>query len=55
VEHYEISRYGTMCTWAAEMGMSEAKNLLGQTLGEEEATDKALTKIAKEAINQDAE
>ena len=55
VEHYEISRYGTMCAWAAEMGMSEVKNLLGQTLEEEETTDKALTKIAKEAINQDAE
>lgn len=55
VEHYEISRYGTMCAWAAEMGMSEVKNLLGQTLEEEQTTDKALTKIAKEAINQDAE
>ena len=55
VEHYEISRYGTMCAWAAEMGMSEVKRLLGQTLEEEETTDKALSKIAKEAINQDAE
>ncbi len=55
VEHYEISRYGTLRAWAEELGMSDAARLLGQTLAEEEATDKALTKIAKEAINQDAE
>lgn len=55
VEHYEISRYGTLRAWAEKLGMSDAAKLLGQTLAEEEATDKALTKIAKEAINQDAE
>ena len=55
VEHYEISRYGTLCAWAEEMGMNDAKRLLGQTLDEEEKTDKALSAIAETAINQRAE
>jgi ferritin-like metal-binding protein YciE len=55
VEHYEISRYGTMCTWAKELGLSDAAQLLKETLAEEEMTDKALTVLAKEAINLEAE
>jgi ferritin-like metal-binding protein YciE len=55
VEHYEISRYGTMRTWAEEMGMPEVAELLQETLGEEEATDKALTQLAESAVNQAAE
>jgi ferritin-like metal-binding protein YciE len=55
VEHYEISRYGTMCTWAEELGLSDAAQLLKETLAEEEMTDKALTVLAKEAINLEAE
>ena len=55
VEHYEISRYGTLCAWAEEMGMNDAKRLLGQTLDEEEKTDKALSEIAETAINQRAQ
>jgi ferritin-like metal-binding protein YciE len=55
VEHYEISRYGTLRAWAEELGLNDAVELLQKTLEEEEATDKALTEIAKSAINQQAE
>ena len=55
VEHYEISRYGTLRTWAEELGHTDAASLLQETLDEEEATDQALTKIAKTAVNQEAE
>jgi ferritin-like metal-binding protein YciE len=55
VEHYEISRYGTLRAWAEEMGLDDAANLLATTLKEEEATDKALTEIAESAVNVAAE
>ncbi len=55
VEHYEISRYGTLIAWAEELGLDDAVPLLQETLDEEEATDHALTEIAKSAINQQAE
>jgi ferritin-like metal-binding protein YciE len=54
VEHYEISRYGTLIAWANQMGLDDAVKLLKQTLEEEENTDKALTKLAKESINYQA-
>src|SRR6187551_1254832 len=48
VEHYEISRYGTLIAWAEELGLDDAAvSLLEETLEEEEATDEALTEIAK--------
>jgi ferritin-like metal-binding protein YciE len=55
VEHYEISRYGTLRTWAQELGMSDAAELLQATLNEEEATDQTLTKLATTVINLEAE
>jgi ferritin-like metal-binding protein YciE len=55
VEHYEISRYGTLRAWAEEMGLDDAANLLDTTLKEEEATDKALTELAEAAVNVAAE
>jgi ferritin-like metal-binding protein YciE len=55
VEHYEISRYGTLIAWAEELGLEDAVSLLQETLEEEEATDEALTEIGKTAINQQAE
>ena len=55
VEHYEISRYGTLRTWADELGLDEAVDLLEATLDEEEATDQALTEIAESVVNQRAE
>jgi ferritin-like metal-binding protein YciE len=46
VEHYEIAAYGTVVTLADTLDLDEAKDTLGQTLDEEETTDKLLTKIA---------
>jgi len=54
VEHYEISRYGTLKTWADKLGMKDAVKLLDQTLGEEKNTDDALTRIAVSAVNAEA-
>ena len=51
VEHYEISRYGTLRTWAEELGLDDAVELLQETLDEEEATVEALTELAKSAVN----
>ena len=55
VEHYEICRYGTLATWADEMGNSEGAKLLKATLNEEEDTDEALSELAETAVNQAAE
>jgi ferritin-like metal-binding protein YciE len=55
VEHYEMSRYGTLRTWALELGMKDAAKLLQTTLDEEQATDIALTSIATKVVNQNAE
>jgi ferritin-like metal-binding protein YciE len=55
VEHYEISRYGTLRTWAEELGLEDAVTLLETTLDEEKATDEALTELAESAVNQEAE
>jgi ferritin-like metal-binding protein YciE len=54
VEHYEISRYGTLKAWAQKLQMSEAAKLLDQTLSEEKKTDETLTKIAEKAVNYEA-
>jgi ferritin-like metal-binding protein YciE len=51
VEHYEIARYGTLKTWAQQLGMNEAAALLDATLKEEEATDKKLSKLALSQVN----
>ena len=55
VEHYEIARYGTLRTWAEELGLDDAAKLLQETLDEEEATDQALTQIAESVVNQEAQ
>jgi ferritin-like metal-binding protein YciE len=54
VEHYEISRYGTLKSWAEKLGMKDAVRLLDQTLSEEKKTDDALTKLASSEINAEA-
>lgn len=54
VEHYEISRYGTLATWAREMGREDCAALLHQTLEEEKSTDEKLTRIAETRINRAA-
>ncbi|HVK92762.1 MAG TPA: ferritin-like domain-containing protein [Mycoplana sp.] len=46
VEHYEIARYGTLRTWAEQLGLKDAAKLLEMTLKEEEQTDQDLTKLA---------
>jgi ferritin-like metal-binding protein YciE len=51
VEHYEISRYGTLKQWATQLGMKDAAKLLDQTLQEEKKTDVALTTLAEAAVN----
>ena len=55
VEHYEISRYGTLKAWAQELGLDDAVKLLEETLEEEEATDEALTELAEQLVNQEAQ
>jgi ferritin-like metal-binding protein YciE len=55
VEHYEMSRYGSLKTWAKELGLKEAVGLLDKTLSEEKNTDATLTKIATSNVNQHAE
>lgn len=54
VEHYEITRYGTLKRWATELGMADAAKLLDQTLQEESKTDADLTKLADASANQRA-
>jgi len=55
VEHYEITRYGTLATWADELGNTQGGRLLKATLNEEEKTDLALSELAKTCVNQQAE
>jgi ferritin-like metal-binding protein YciE len=55
VEHYEISRYGTLKAWARELGLNDAVSLLEETLEEEKNTDATLTEMAETVINQKAE
>jgi ferritin-like metal-binding protein YciE len=54
VEHYEIARYGTLKTWAAELGLNQAVKLLETTLAEEKKTDETLTELAQSEVNQHA-
>jgi ferritin-like metal-binding protein YciE len=51
VEHYEISRYGTLKTWAMQLGMKDAARLLDETLKQEKKTDESLTSLAETAVN----
>jgi ferritin-like metal-binding protein YciE len=55
VEHYEIARYGTLKTWAAELGLNQALQLLETTLDEEKKTDETLTMLAQSEVNQHAQ
>ena len=54
VEHYEITRYGTLVAWAKLLGRNDVAKVLNMTLKEEKATDKKLTGIAKRKINRKA-
>lgn len=54
VEHYEISRYGTLKTWATQLGYTDAAKLLDATLQEEIKTDKLLSQLANASVNRKA-
>ena len=55
VEHYEISRYGTLKCWAAELGHADAVKLIDATLAEEKKTDAALSRLAESEVNAHAQ
>jgi ferritin-like metal-binding protein YciE len=54
VEHYEITRYGTLHTWAIQLGLEDAASLLKETLIEEENTDDILSDLAETSVNAEA-
>ena len=54
VEHYEMTRYGTLIAWARQLGHNDVVTLLLQTLDEEKATDKKLTLMAEAEVNRKA-
>ncbi|PZO74564.1 MAG: hypothetical protein DI629_18310 [Mesorhizobium amorphae] len=54
VEHYEITRYGTLKRWAETLGLRDAAELIEQNLAEEKQTDVHLTKLADAAVNRKA-
>lgn len=54
VEHYEISRYGTLKRWAEVLGLSDAVRLLDETLKQESKTDTSLTALADKHVNEEA-
>jgi ferritin-like metal-binding protein YciE len=54
VEHYEITRYGTLIAWAKQLGRADCARVLQQNLEEEKAADKKLTMIAESKVNKKA-
>ena len=54
VEHYEITRYGTLIAWANQLGRPEAAKLLRANLEQEYAADRKLTELAEKALNREA-
>jgi ferritin-like metal-binding protein YciE len=54
VEHYEITRYGTLVAWAKQLGRNDCASVLQKTLDEEKATDKKLTTLAESSVNRKA-
>jgi ferritin-like metal-binding protein YciE len=55
VEHYEITRYGTLVAWANQLGRPDCAGVLSETLAEEKATDDKLTQMAESKVNAQAE
>lgn len=53
-EHYEITSYGTLCTWAKELGREQVRPLLKENMREEKEMDEKLTRLAKETCNLEA-
>jgi ferritin-like metal-binding protein YciE len=54
VEHYEISRYGALVSWAKQLGRSDCAGVLHQNLEEKKAADQKLTQIAESKVNLEA-
>lgn len=54
VEHYEISRYGTLISWGERLGYGDLNKLFEQTLNEEKKTDEKLSSLAKRSVNKQA-
>ena len=54
VEHYEIATYGTLESWARNLGLQEAASLLHQTLNEEKQADAKLSQIGEQVMNPQA-
>jgi ferritin-like metal-binding protein YciE len=54
VEHYEITRYGTLVAWAQQLGRNDCASVLEKNLDEEKATDKKLTALAESKLNRKA-
>ena len=54
VEHFEIAAYGTLCSLAEQLGYTEARDILAETLKEEKSADDKLTKLAKKDVNKKA-
>jgi ferritin-like metal-binding protein YciE len=54
VEHYEMARYGTLKTWATQLGLKDVVSLLNETLQEEKKTDALLSKLAETVVNRKA-
>ena len=54
IEHYEISKYGTLKAWAKKLGRTRAVEVLDRTLTEEKNADKTLTELAERALNEKA-
>ena len=54
IDHYEITRYGSLATFAERLGHQEASDLLGDSLGEEEEADEKLTRLAEDTLNAKA-
>ena len=54
VEHYEITRYGTLIAWANQLGKKDVAQLLSQTLEQEKAADAKLSKLAESSLNREA-
>jgi ferritin-like metal-binding protein YciE len=55
VEHYEIASYGTVRTWAQQLGFDDQADILEQTLNEEKAANEKLTQIAETVVNAEAQ
>ena len=51
VEHYEMTRYGTLIAWAKQLGLDDSASVLAETLAEEKAADNKLTKVAESRVN----